>query len=118
MKLQKILLTLALVVLCNVVAFAQKVTLVNESGIDFYGIMMSPSDDDEWEDVMGEDMLENGTKVTLTLTNKNKEWDIRFFTDPDDLEHGYIDFSGVDLTGVTQLRLFIDEDGDLAYSIK
>ena len=116
---KKFFMALALVFICSAASFAQQGTirLVNQSGIDFYGVMMSASEDDEWEDIMGDETLDNGEAVRVTVTNKNAEWDIRFFVNPDE-EDGYVQFEGLVFGRATTLTLFIDEDGDLAYSLQ
>ena len=110
---------LALVFICSAAAFAQQGTvyLVNKSGIDFYGVMMSASEDDEWEDIMGDETLDNNERVALTIGDKSTAWDIRFFVNPDE-EDGYVEFQGLVFGRATTLTLFIDEDGDLAYSLQ
>jgi hypothetical protein len=116
---KKFFMALALVFICSAASYAQQGTirLVNQSGIDFYGVMMSASDDDEWEDIMGDETLDNGDAVRVTVTNKNAAWDIRFFVNPDE-EDGYVEFQGITFGRYTTLTLFIDDDGDLAYSLE
>ena len=116
---KKFFMALALVFICSAASYAQQgtVRLINRSGIDFYGVMMSASDDDEWEDIMGDETLNNNESVAVTISNKNAAWDIRFFVNPDE-EDGYIQFNGLVFGRATTLTLFIDEDGDLAYSLQ
>lgn len=116
---KKFFMALALVFICSAAAVAQKGTihLVNKSGIDFYGVMMSASEDDEWEDIMEDETLDNNESVAINISDKTAEWDIRFFVNPDE-EDGYIEFQGLVFGRATTLTLFIDEDGDLAYSLK
>ncbi len=117
---KKFFMALALVIICSAASFAQKATvyLVNKSGVEFYGVMMSASDDDEWEDIMGDETLANNEKVAINISDRNAAWDIRFFLDPDDLDNGYVDFKNLVFGRATTLTLFIDSDGDLAYSLQ
>ena len=41
--------------------------IVNNSGRDFYGIMMSPSSQTTWRDVLTDDTFPNGSSVTVTF---------------------------------------------------
>ena len=116
---KKFFMALALVFICCAASYAQEGTirLVNKSGIDFYGVMMSASEDDEWEDIMGDETLDNGEAVRVTVTDKSAAWDIRFFVNPDE-EDGYVEFQGLVFGNKTTLTLIIDEDGDLAYTLQ
>ena len=84
-----------------------KFTIVNESGRDFYGIMMSPSSQSTWSDILEKDTFEDGSSVVITFNfGKSQKWDIRLFEDKDDIDNGYIEFTNLDLTGRTKLKIY------------
>ncbi|MCQ2973310.1 MAG: hypothetical protein MJ211_00710 [Bacteroidales bacterium] len=93
--------------------------IVNLSGYDFYGIMMSPSSQEKWSDVLPNDEFPNGQQAVITISgNKDQAWDIRLFQNPDDLENDYIDFDEIDLTGRTTLSIVLNEDGELWWTLE
>ena len=93
--------------------------IVNLTGIDFYGVMMSPASQSTWSDVLPNDKFPNGSEATITISgNKDQAWDIRLFQDPDDLQNGYIDFSGIDLTGRSKLSLLDNGDGNIYWELE
>ncbi|MBO4771744.1 MAG: hypothetical protein J5595_04300 [Bacteroidales bacterium] len=116
---KKFFMALALVIVCSAASYAQEGTVyfVNQSGIDFYGVMMSESEDDEWEDIMDDETLDDNEKVAVSVPDKSAEWDIRFFINPDE-EDGYVEFQSLVFGRATTLTLYLDEDGDLTYSLK
>ena len=80
--------------------------IVNNSGKDFYGIMMSPSSQTTWRDVPTDDTFPNGSSVTVTFNgSKDGQWDIRLFEDENDIDNGYVEFKNLNLTGRTKLTL-------------
>ena len=80
--------------------------IVNNSGRDFYGIMMSPSSQTTWRDVLTDDTFPNGSSVTVTFNgSKDGQWDIRLFEDENDIDNGYVEFTNLSLTGRTKLTL-------------
>ena len=80
--------------------------IVNNSGRDFYGIMMSPSSQTTWRDVLTDDTFPNGSSVTVTFNgSKDGQWDIRLFEDESDIDNGYVEFTNLSLTGRTKLTL-------------
>lgn len=80
--------------------------IVNNSGRDFYGIMMSPSSQTTWRDVLTDDTFPNGSSVTVTFNgSKDGQWDIRLFEDENDIDNGYVEFTNLNLTGRTKLTL-------------
>ncbi len=80
--------------------------IVNNSGRDFYGIMMSPSSQTTWRDVLTDDTFPNGSSVTVTFNgSKDGQWDIRLFEDENDIDNGYVEFKNLNLTGRTKLTL-------------
>ncbi len=80
--------------------------IVNNSGRDFYGMMMSPSSQTTWRDVLTDDTFPNGSSVTVTFNgSKDGQWDIRLFEDENDIDNGYVEFTNLSLTGRTKLTL-------------
>ena len=64
------------------VAFAgeQDFTLHNETGKTVHELYVSPHSEDEWqEDVLGEDVLEDGDEVEISFerSEKAKVWDLK-----------------------------------------
>lgn len=92
--------------------------IVNNSGRDFYGIMMSPSSQTTWRDVLTDDTFPNGSSVTVTFNgSKDGQWDIRLFEDENDIDNGYVEFTNLNLTGRTKLTLTKQGD-DLWYELE
>lgn len=92
--------------------------IVNNSGRDFYGIMMSPSSQTTWRDVLTDDTFPNGSSVTVTFNgSKDGQWDIRLFEDENDIDNGYVEFTNLNLTGRTKLTLTKKGD-DLWYELE
>ncbi|MBO4372006.1 MAG: hypothetical protein J5826_03650 [Bacteroidales bacterium] len=92
--------------------------IVNNSGRDFYGIMMSPSSQTTWRDVLTDDTSPNGSSVTVTFNgSKDGQWDIRLFEDENDIDNGYVEFKNLNLTGRTKLTLTKKGD-DLWYELE
>ena len=60
-------------------AGAQDFVLVNNTGADIYTINISPSGENDWEeDILGNDIFENGEIVTVTFGLGNTAlWDIQ-----------------------------------------
>jgi hypothetical protein len=58
----------------------QDFVLVNKTGYDIDEVYVAPANEKEWgEDIMGKDVLEDGQKVTIEFSHKEKEcaWDMR-----------------------------------------
>ncbi len=58
----------------------QDFVLVNKTGYDIDEVYVAPANEKEWgEDIMGKDTLDNGDKVTIEFSHKEKEcaWDMR-----------------------------------------
>ncbi len=91
--------------------------IVNNSGRDFYGMMMSPSSQTTWRDVLTDDTFPNGSSVTVTFNgSKDGQWDIRLFEDENDIDNGYVEFTNLSLTGRTKLTL--TKKGDVWYELE
>ncbi len=93
-------------------------TIINNSGYDFYEIMMSPSSETTWEDILEDDIFPDGSSVKVSFTgSKNGKWDIRLCKNKDDIDNGYVQFKGINLTGRTKLILTKQGD-DLWYELE
>lgn len=58
----------------------QDFVLVNKTGYDIDEVYVSPANSKHWgEDIMGKDILENGDRVTIEFSHKEKEcvWDMK-----------------------------------------
>lgn len=92
--------------------------IVNKSGIDFYGIMMSRSTKDTWKDVLTEKTFPNNKTITITFPNgKDGEWDIRLYEDENDIDNGFIEFLELDLTNISKLTI-IEKNNKTWYSLE
>ena len=66
----------------------QDFVLVNKTGYDIDEVYVSPANAKDWgEDVMGKDTLDDGDKVTIEFSHKEKEcmWDMKIvFSDEEE----------------------------------
>lgn len=65
----------------------QDFVLVNKTGYDISNVYVSPSKSDDWEeDVLGQDMLEDGERVTIRFKRATRtcKWDLKVVYDDDD----------------------------------
>ena len=69
-------------------AGGQDFVLVNKTGYDIEEVYVAPANQKEWgEDVMGKDTLDNGDKVNIEFSHKEKEclWDMKIiFSDKEE----------------------------------
>ena len=69
-------------------AGGQDFVLVNKTGYDIGEVYVAPANQKEWgEDVMGKDTLDNGDKVNIEFSHKEKEclWDMKIiFSDKEE----------------------------------
>ncbi len=82
----------------------QDFVLVNKTGYDIAEVYISPANDKDWgEDVMGKDTLDDGDRVTIEFSHKEKEcvWDMKIVFD-DEEEAVWEDF---DLCKVREITL-------------
>lgn len=73
----------------------QDFVLVNKTGYDIAEVYVSPANDKEWgEDIMGKDTLDDGDRVTIEFSHKEKEcdWDMKIVFD-DEEEAVWEDFN-------------------------
>lgn len=90
--------------------------LVNKTGVDIKSVYISPADVDEWgDDVMEEDILEDGASVDLQFHPKAEatKWDLKI----EDGEGDAIVWEALDLSKITVLTLKI-VDGEPIAEIK
>ncbi|QDQ87841.1 hypothetical protein FMZ60_09730 [Alcaligenaceae bacterium SJ-26] len=61
------------------------VDIKNKTGVDIYFVYVSPQSTTDWEeDVMEEDILENGEEIRITLTNyDNPMFDVKLVDEND-----------------------------------
>jgi len=79
-KVSLLLLLAAVFVLAPLAADAATsvIMLKNNTGAELYHIYMSSSEVDNWEeDILGEQTLENGETLRISLTGSYKEFDLR-----------------------------------------
>jgi hypothetical protein len=78
--------------------------LVNDTGVEIYALYISAAGEDSWEeDVLETDTLADGESVDLDLGEGSGAhlWDLRI----EDEDEGYLEWSEMDLAGVTQVVL-------------
>ena len=107
----KVLLIVSMLLFAFSFIFAgdQDFTLVNETGVDIYGVYVSPSGNDEWgDDIMEEDVLEDGQSVEITFTTEESAqyWDLMV----EDYEGNTITWTDIDLLTISKLILSLDGD--------
>ncbi len=81
------------------------VKVINKTGIDIYGLYISPANHDSWgDDVLGDQILLSGESVTMTLhLDKNTlQWDMMMVdSEGDSVELYGLDVSKAKVTGAT-----------------
>ena len=87
-------------------AGTQDFTLVNQTGSTIYTLHVSESSNDSWEeDVLGEDTLADGGRMSVTFSGRKAcLWDLRV-TDPDENE---VTWTAIDLCEVSVVVLRCD----------
>lgn len=87
--------------------YSQDFTLVNATGVEIYGVYISPVGVDKWEeDVMGQDTLANGGSVNISFsTDQNEQyWDLMVT----DSEGTQLTFNNLDLFTISEVTLKLD----------
>lgn len=102
------------------VTIDNKLKIVNLSGCDFESVYMSPSSMDTWTDILDDDdvLMDEETLNIELLKSKNQKWDIRLCEDVLDIDNGYIEFTNLNLTGVSTITIIQKEGGDLYYVLQ
>jgi len=84
------------------------VRVVNNTGYDIYCIFASPSSDEEWgEDLLGDDILEDGQTATIRLPlplSTNNVYDFGVLDEDDDVYYKW------DVTVTNNARIVFTED--------
>ncbi len=119
-----ILLLVALVFAATTWTQAQTVLdfkLVNNTGKDFYAVYLTETTTQDWgEDILPEDIVKDGATVEITFEYVDDEtlceWDLRLTHD--ESEEDYIYINEIDLCEVSVLTLYIDEDGEYAFTVE
>lgn len=119
-----ILLSVALVFAATTWLQAQTILdfkLVNNTGEDFYAVYLTETTTENWgEDILPEDIVKDGDTIEITFEYIDDEtlcsWDLRLTHDESEEEYIYI--NEIDLCKVSVLTLYIDEDGDYAFTVE
>ncbi|MEG2746248.1 MAG: hypothetical protein RR934_03185 [Gordonibacter sp.] len=94
----------------------QNFTLVNNTGVEVYGVFVSPVSTDNWEeDVMGRETLPSGSSVDITFHGDSSEqyWDL-MVTDAEDVQ---LIFEKLDLFSISEVTISIDASGNPVASV-
>lgn len=81
--------------------------LVNNTGIDVFEVYVSPSDLDEWgEDIMEEDVLEDGASVRITFdpAEEAELWDLMV----NDGQGNAVYWEGLDLNKISTFTISME----------
>ena len=85
----------------------QDFTLVNKTGVEIYGLYVSPADQNEWgEDILGKDTLPAGesTDIEFEAEEKAAKWDLRVL----DKDGNSIDWTDLNLMEISKVTLNYD----------
>lgn len=89
----------------------QDFTIVNRTGYQIDKIFVSPSKSDDWEeDVMGDDVIEDGAKQPITFSRDTSacKWDLKaVYHDKDEAV-----WTNIDLCTVEKITLHYDAKSD------
>ena len=85
--------------------------LVNNTGVDIYGVYISPSNSDDWgDDVKDVKVLKDGQTLTVTFASQSAAlWDI-MVADEDGTTLEWTEFNLMEISVVTLLK-----DGEASY---
>lgn len=91
-----------------VFAGTQDFTLVNQTGVDVYGLFISESANQDWEeDVLGQDILLDGGRVNISFSGRNAcLWDVMVTDSVGDS----LEWSGINLCEATVVVLHCNEE--------
>lgn len=90
-------------------AGGQDFTLVNDTGVDLHNLFVSPTNSDNWgEDILGEDVLEDGQSVDVSFSHKETEciWDFQVR----DEEGNGVTWDNIDLCKYEKITLHMKKD--------
>lgn len=83
----------------------QDFTLVNKTGVEIYGLYVTPHNADDWgEDILGVDTLASNELADISFSPREraKLWDLRV----EDEEGTYIEWERLNLLEISQVTLF------------
>ena len=86
-------------------------TLVNRSGYEIHEVYVSESDNDDWEeDILGEDILEDGERMNINFstTSRKRYWDLKTVDEEGDEEV----YERFDLSRIRKITVYYNEDGE------
>lgn len=92
-------------------AGSQDFTLVNRTGVAISELYISSAKSDDWEeDVLGQDVLEDGASVDITFSPKEKAalWDLKIV----DADGDEVTWENLKLNDISKLTLRYDKAGD------
>ncbi len=90
----------------------QDFTLVNKTGYALSELYVSPSDTEDWqEDVLGQDILDEGQSVDITFQRATKtcKWDLKVVYEEDDSSAVW---SKIDLCSVSRITIKYNKSTD------
>ncbi|HEY2032759.1 MAG TPA: hypothetical protein VGH02_03650 [Rhizomicrobium sp.] len=97
----------------------QDFTLVNKTGYDISEVYVSPSKADDWqEDVLGQDILEDGQNVDISFhrSDKSCHWDLKVVYKDDNSSAQWGD---IDLCTVSEIAIhYNDKSGKTSATYK
>ena len=105
-------LALALLVLAAIAGTAlagtQDFTLVNQTGVEIYRLYISETANNDWEeDVLGEDVLPDGSRLNINFRGRSAcLWDMKVTDEYDNT----VEWSAIDLCEASVVVLHCDED--------
>lgn len=116
----KVLSILTMLLVFTAGSFAQvfDFTVHNATGYDIDSVYVAPADDDDWgDDVMGEEVLEDGQSVEIQFSKAYEAVLLAFNVDKYDLRLEYSDgteeeFYDLKLEDITDLTLKLDKKGN------
>lgn len=90
----------------------QDFALVNRTGYALSHVYVAPTKSDDWgDDIMGEDIVQNGETVPITFSRKESicRWDLKVQYDDD---NSYAYWRNIDLCSVRRITLRYDRKSD------
>lgn len=92
-----------------------KFAIVNNSGIDLYGVFLSESLDDNWgEDIIPGDVFDNESIVEVAIPINDETLCVYDIKITDHVGEGVI-FPEIDFCEVSMITFFVGDDGEVYY---
>ncbi len=88
--------------------YSQDFTLVNKTGVEIYGVYLSPSTAEEWgDDLLASNTLADGASTEIVFNSDVDEqyWDLAV----EDAEGEAIQWSEIDLFTISELTIMFDD---------